>query len=35
MLLAPLPTQKEEILKGLEEMEFGGLVCTDREALDR
>ena len=27
--------KKEEILKGLEEMEFGGLVCTDKEALDR
>jgi len=35
MLCTPLPTQKDVILKGLEEMEFGGLVCTDKEALDR
>ena len=35
MLLKPLPTNKEEILKGLEEQEYGGLVCTDKEALDK
>jgi hypothetical protein len=33
--LAPLPTKKEEILYGLEEQEYGGLVCTDKEALDK
>ena len=35
ILLAPLPTFKEDILKGLETQEFGGLVCTDKEALEK
>jgi len=34
-LLAPLPTKKEDILKGLTEPPFGGLVCTDQEAMER
>jgi hypothetical protein len=35
ILLAPLPSSKEEILRGLAEMEFGGLLCTDEEAMER
>jgi hypothetical protein len=35
ILTAPLPTSKEMILKGLEEQEYGGLVCRDQEALDK
>ena len=35
ILLTPLPTRKEDILKGLEEMPSGGLVCTDQEAMER
>lgn len=34
-MLAPLPTKKEEILRGLTEPAFGGLVCTDQEAMER
>jgi len=33
--LTPLPTRKEDILRGLEEMPSGGLICTDQEAMDR
>jgi hypothetical protein len=29
ILLSKLPQRKEEILKGLIEPQFGGLVCTD------
>ncbi len=29
LLLTQLPTKKEEILKGLTEPPFGGLLCTD------
>lgn len=35
ILLAPLPTEKKEILRGLVEPPFGGLLCTDQEAMDR
>lgn len=35
ILLAPQPTEKDVILRGLKEMEFGGLVCTDEEAMER
>ena len=35
MLLAPLPTKKEEVMKGLEEMPYGGLICVDKEAMER
>ena len=36
ILLALLPTVKKDIMKGLIEPEpFGGLVCTDQEAMDR
>ena len=34
-LMKPLPISKADILQGLEEREFGGLVCTDEEALER
>jgi hypothetical protein len=34
-LLAPLQTKKDEILRGLEEMPQGGLICTDQEAMER
>ena len=34
-LLAPLLQNKEDILKGLVEPPFGGLVCTDQEAMER
>lgn len=34
-MLAPLPTKKEDILKGLEVPEYGGLVCTEKETLDK
>jgi hypothetical protein len=29
ILLAPLQNKKDEILKGLEEQPYGGLICTD------
>ena len=36
ILLAPLPSTKKDIMKGLIEPEpYGGLVCTDQEAMDR
>lgn len=35
ILLKPLPTHKDEILRGLEIPERGGLICTDKEMLDR
>lgn len=35
ILLAALPTKRTEILKGLIEPQFGGLVCTDQDAMDR
>jgi hypothetical protein len=35
ILLTPLPTKKSDILKGLDEMPMGGLVCTDEEAMER
>jgi hypothetical protein len=34
-LLILLPTKKEELLKGFTEPPFGGLVCTDQEAMER
>lgn len=35
VLLEPLPTCKEDIMKGLKEMEYGGLQCVDKEAMER
>lgn len=35
VLLQILPTRKNEIMKGLQEPAFGGLVCTDQEAMNR
>lgn len=35
IMLAPLPTRKVDIMKGLIEPPFGGLVCTDQEAMER
>jgi len=35
IMLAPLPSKKSEIMKGLIEPPFGGLVCTDQEAMER
>lgn len=35
ILLTPLPASKDEIFKGLEEQEYGGLVCHDKEALEK
>jgi hypothetical protein len=36
ILLVQLPQIKKEIMKGLIEPEpFGGLVCTDQDAMDR
>jgi hypothetical protein len=35
IILAPLPSKKSEIMKGLIEPPFGGLVCTDEEAMER
>lgn len=35
IILNPLPVRKEDILKGLIEPPFGGLVCTDQEAMER
>jgi len=35
MLLEPLSTNKEDILKGTKEQEYGGLVCVDKEAMER
>jgi hypothetical protein len=29
LLFAPLNTKKEDILRGLEELPIGGLICTD------
>ena len=29
LLLAELPTRREDILRGLEEQKYGGLICTD------
>lgn len=34
-MLAPLPVKKSDVMKGLIEPQFGGLVCTDQEAMDR
>ena len=34
-LLVPLPTKKEDILKGFEEAKEGGLICMDKEAMDK
>ena len=34
-LLNPLPIDKDDILKGLKEMEYGGLMCTDEDAMER
>lgn len=35
ILLSILPQRKEDILKGFIEPQFGGLVCTDQEAMER
>jgi hypothetical protein len=35
VLLDPLPTSKEDIMRGLKEQEYGGLVCVDKEAMER
>jgi len=35
ILLNPLPSAKVDILKGLVEPPFGGLVCTDQDAMER
>ncbi len=35
ILLQLLPTSKQEIMRGLIEPPFGGLVCTDQEAMER
>ena len=35
ILLTPLPTRKDEIMKGLKRPQNGGLVCNDKEAMDR
>ena len=36
ILLAPLPSNKEDILRGLEEhATHGGLICIDQEAMER
>lgn len=34
-LLESLPTSREEIMRGLKEMEYGGLQCVDKEAMER
>ena len=33
MIMAPLPTTRQEILHGLVRPKVGGLVCTDKKAL--
>ena len=35
IILAPLPNKKEDILKGLEELPSGGLICVDKEAMEK
>eukprot|EP00347_Sterkiella_histriomuscorum_P004889 403358700 len=35
LLLKELPVEKEEILKGLQETPQGGLVCVDKEAMEK
>lgn len=35
VLLVQLPTSKKDILRGFVEPAFGGLVCTDQEAMER
>jgi hypothetical protein len=34
-LMENLPTAKKDILKNLDELPFGGLVCRDKEAIER
>lgn len=35
ILLEKLPTSKAEIMKGLKIQSFGGLVCNDKEAIEK
>lgn len=35
ILLEKLPTSKSEIMKGLKLQNFGGLVCIDKEAIEK
>lgn len=35
MLLKQLPTSKEDLMKGLKEQNYGGLICVDKEAIDK